>query len=86
MNDLKKIRSDIDKLDHQMLTLIKKRLDLVIKIGKIKKENNLKIRDLKREKEVLEKIIRKANTLSLSPIFVKKIWQIFFKESYKSEI
>lgn len=82
---LNKVRSEIDKIDSQILQLMKKRLNLVLKIGKYKKENNLEVKDLKREKEVLEKITEKASALGLSNLFVKKIWQLLFKQSYKLE-
>ena len=85
MSDLNKIRTKVDKIDTQILTLIKKRLDLVVKIGQIKKANNLNVRDLKREREVMEKITLKAAVIGLSPLFVKKLWQLIFKQSYKIE-
>lgn len=82
---LNKLRSTIDKADLQILKLFKKRFELVFEIGKIKKENKLKIKDLKREKEVLDKIAKKAEDLNLSPVLIKKIWKLFFNESYKLE-
>lgn len=85
MNNLKNLRSKVDDIDSQILSLIKKRLNLVTKIGQYKKENNIKIKDLKREKEVLDKIVKKAEEFNLSGIFIKKIWQILFKESYRQE-
>lgn len=85
MSNLDNLRDNIDKVDLQILKLFQKRTVLVSEIGKIKKENNLKIKDIKREKEVLEKIAKKAEDLKLSPIFIKKIWELFFNESYKLE-
>lgn len=85
MSNLDNLRENIDKVDLQILKLFQKRTVLVSEIGKIKKEKNLKIKDIKREKEVLEKIAKKAEDLKLSPIFIKKIWELFFNESYKLE-
>ena len=85
MRSLDKIRSEIDKTDVQILSLIKKRLLLVIRVGRIKQENNLKVKDLRREKEVLENIAEKAKSLNISTLFIRKIWKLFFNESYKLE-
>ena len=54
MSDLEKLRKEIDLIDSEMANLFSKRMDVVTKISKLKKENNLQIRDLTREKEIQE--------------------------------
>lgn len=54
MSDLEKLRKEIDLIDNEMANLFSKRMDVVTKISKLKKENNLQIRDLTREKEIQE--------------------------------
>lgn len=49
--DIKSIRENIDSLDEDIAYLLLKRLYLVKEIGKIKKNHNLKILDIKREKK-----------------------------------
>lgn len=85
MSNFDSARKDIDKIDLEILKLFKKRFGLVSEIGKIKKEKNLEIKDPIREKEVLDKIAKKAEDLNLSSLFIKKIWKLFFSESYKIE-
>lgn len=85
MKTLKKIRLDIDKIDYQIIQLIKRRNQMVKKAGEFKRANNLPTKDLYREKEILLDRINKGQSQKISSELVKKIWQIFFKESYKLE-
>ncbi|AAL81825.1 chorismate mutase [Pyrococcus furiosus DSM 3638] len=55
MTTLKLLRKEIDKIDNQIISLLKKRLEIAQAIGKIKKELNLPIEDRKREEEVLRR-------------------------------
>lgn len=53
MNDLNKLREQINLIDKEMLDLFEKRMDLSKSIAKYKKENNLPIFNKEREKEVI---------------------------------
>lgn len=85
MKNLNGLRSDIDKIDQKILFLIKKRFDIARRIGKYKKENNMPLKDSLREKEVLDDKLLNAQSLDLSPSFIKKFWTLIFEESYKIE-
>lgn len=52
MEELKKLRDQIEKLDEEIVKLLEDRFNLSLKVGKFKKEYNLPILDLKREKEL----------------------------------
>ncbi|MDP3882373.1 MAG: chorismate mutase [Nanoarchaeota archaeon] len=52
--DISELRVKIDSIDHQLLVLLKDRLELAEQIGAYKKEKGLPIRDIKREEEVLK--------------------------------
>ena len=54
--EIEKLRNKIDDLDGKILRLFEKRLDLVLKILEYKKENGIKIKDIKREEEILKKV------------------------------
>ncbi|WP_022854974.1 prephenate dehydratase [Thermodesulfobacterium thermophilum] len=56
--ELKKLRQKIDKIDDQLLYLLKKRLELAKTIGKIKEGIGSQSFDLSREKEVLGRILK----------------------------
>ncbi len=81
-NIFHKERKEIEDVDSKVFELLEKRFLIVEKIGKIKKENNIKVLDRKREEEIIEKAI---NSSKLSPEFVKKIYKLIFKESYKNQ-
>lgn len=58
--DLKQLRKDIDTIDNQVVSLIKKRMSIAKKVGEYKKKNNLPVYSKKREDEILSKLKRKA--------------------------
>ena len=69
-----KIRKKLDKLDNNLLEIIKKRsklVDIVIKNKKFKKD----IVDKKRSSVILKNIARKSKKKSLDPKITNKIWK-----------
>ncbi len=55
-NNIDEIREKIDNIDNEILELFKKRMNLSREISILKKENNIKIQDSKRETQILEKV------------------------------
>jgi len=80
---LKKLRKQVDETDNKIIELLKKRFEISKKIGKYKKQNNLSIKNKKREKHLLEKNKNKAKRHNLKPKFVKKLFKLILKESKK---
>ena len=69
-----KIRKDLDKLDNDLLIIIKKRsklVDLVIKNKKFKKD----IIDKKRISIILRNISKKSKKMKIDPKITQKIWK-----------
>ena len=69
-----KIRKKLDKLDNDLLRIIKKRsklVDLVLKNKKFKKE----IIDKKRIKVILKNIAIKSKKKNIDPKITNKIWK-----------
>lgn len=56
MKDLESLRKNIDKVDKKIAKLLSKRFDIVNEIAKIKKQNDIEIENLNREKVVLENV------------------------------
>lgn len=83
MENIKLLRAKVDKTDEKILKLIAQRLNLVKKIEKNKKKNHLKIKDSKREKEILTRLEKAANSHKLPLALVKKIWKLLFAMSYQ---
>ena len=73
-----KIRKDLDKLDNELLKIIKKRselVDLVIKNKKFKKD----IVDKKRINVILKNISKKSKIKKIDPKISYKIWKSMIK-------
>ena len=88
MNNLKinKVRKKLDKVDVKLLSIIKKRTNLVNEIIKLKKNKN-EIVDKKRINFILKKIKKKSIKLKIDPIITLSIWRemirIFIRYEYK---
>ena len=57
MTSLEQYRKEIDQIDEALTQLFEKRMDIAFKIAQFKKQNNLKILNQEREKEVLQKAV-----------------------------
>lgn len=78
---LKKIRKEIDKLDHDLAKLLGKRKKLIQKVAQIKKKHKLPILDKARELEINKKIDSFAKKHGFKKTFLQKIWGNILKES-----
>lgn len=81
MNPLKTYRKKIDKIDNKIIRLLDKRLIVAQKIGEYKKQNNLPITNLNREKEILNKFSKKTKKTKLKKNFINKLFNLIFKNS-----
>tara|TARA_B100000900_G_C20253673_1_gene583074 strand:- start:82 stop:372 length:291 start_codon:yes stop_codon:yes gene_type:complete len=68
------IRSKLDKLDNQLLSLIKYRTNLVKEVLKLK-EFKKEIIDKKRINSILKKIQIKSKKLKIDPKITNRIWK-----------
>ena len=57
MDDIKDLRQGIDRIDGQIIALLKERADLAKKVGAYKKENSLPFHVVAREREILDRIV-----------------------------
>lgn len=53
---LEKQRAEIDVIDRDIVALFERRMQVVVEVAQIKKENGLAILDANREKEVIQKV------------------------------
>ena len=77
-SNIKKIRSKLDKLDNELLKILKQRTKLVDLILKNKRFKN-QIVDKKRIKVILNKIKKKSLKKKIDTIVTKKIWTAMIK-------
>ena len=53
---LEKQRAEIDAIDREIVALFERRMQVVVEVARIKKENGIAILDANREKEVIAKV------------------------------
>ena len=53
---LEKQRAEIDAIDREIVALFERRMQVVVDVARIKKENGIAILDASREKEVIDKV------------------------------
>jgi chorismate mutase len=73
MENLETLRKEIDEIDKQLAVLIEKRLEIVTKVGAYKKENNIPIQDIKRDKAVINNALRNINDEKYNE-YIKKVF------------
>ena len=73
-NKLNKIRFELDKLDNNLIKIIKKRTSLVKKVLLLK-EKKSQIVDQKRIKFILKNIKKKSIRNNIDPKITQKIWK-----------
>ena len=81
--EIYKIREEIDEIDFRIIKLLKIRMQYALEIAHIKKENDMKITDSKREKQLIKSRKVKAKNNELREKFAKKLFQIILNESKK---
>ncbi len=81
-NELEQYRNLVDKIDVRIIELLSQRFKLVKEIGKVKREAGKKVRDTKREKEIIAKGSKSAK---IDNRFVKKLYRLIFDESYRRQ-
>lgn len=80
-NKLANLRTQIDVIDHQIIEMLGKRMLKADDIGKIKKENNVAILQVKRWNEILDRMIVEGEQLQLSEEFILRIYKAIHQES-----
>jgi len=78
---LKQLRIQIDDLDIELIDVLKRRMDLVEKIGVHKKENKVTILQNKRWMEMLKSRVRYGEENGLSELFIQQLLKAIHQES-----
>ncbi len=85
MGELDLIRQEIDETDQALLALLKKRLQLVHKVGEFKSQHGLPVYVPEREAEMLAKRRKEAELQGVPPDLIEDILRRAMRESYCSE-
>jgi chorismate mutase len=77
--ELPDLRNEIDALDSQLLKLVTRRIELVLKVGEYKRERGLPVYDAAREREVLHRLMAMSPD-GLNPEVVQRIFERIIDE------
>lgn len=78
---LTRCRSEIDRIDAEILGLLSHRMTISGQIGSIKRDNNVAILQEKRWSEITESVLSQSDTLGLSPEFLRAVLDAIHIES-----
>ena len=84
-NKLEELRSEIDKLDEELIDILARRMDIAEEIGKYKKENNITILQLKRWSQVIRDRLLAGEKLGLSREFLLNLLEDVHEESIQRQ-
>jgi len=84
-NKLEELRSEIDKLDEELIDILGRRMNIVEEIGKYKKENNITILQLKRWSHIIHDRVETGVRIGLSREFLLKLLETLHEESIQRQ-
>jgi chorismate mutase len=84
-NKLDQFRKMIDEIDDEIINSLKKRIQVIEKIGAYKKENNIAIFQLNRWQEILRTRGQWADKLGLSRQHIEKLCMLLHEESIRTQ-
>jgi chorismate mutase len=85
-NLLEKLRSEIDKIDQELIDILARRMSVVEEIGKYKKSNRITILQLKRWSQIIHDRVETGEHLGLSREFLMKLLEALHEESIQRQI
>lgn len=74
-------RKQIDRVDHEIMILLKRRFQLAKKIAKYKITNNMEVLDLNREDAIYQNLINTAISMQISESFTRRLFDLIITES-----
>ncbi len=81
MRELVELRSELGAIDEQLLELVKRRQQLALEIGAIKRAAGRSTRDYRQERDVLDRCRAKANQVGLAPQIAEELMVLLIRSS-----
>lgn len=78
---LEELRSEIDKIDAEMVNILSRRMNIIDEIGNYKRENNITILQLKRWRNIVNDRVKTGKGLGMREEFLQKLLEIVHVES-----
>lgn len=83
MQTIKRLRSQIDRIDENIIKNLAKREKMVIRIGQLKSKSSKKIIDTDREHYLMHLYEKLSLAYALKPSYVKRLFKIIITNSRK---
>ncbi len=78
MDEVKRLRGEIDQIDAEIVRLLKGRYEHARRLGRVKTARDMALRDPRREEQILRKVQRRAMEMGLSQEPIRRIFiQVF---------
>lgn len=82
---LEELRSEIDKIDAELIQILSKRMELVDELGYYKKDNNITILQLKRWSNIVNDRLKTGMNSGIDKEFLQKLLEIVHNESIRRQ-
>lgn len=83
-NTMQEVRSEIDRLDRELVKLLAERQGYIEQAGHIKGERSA-VRDDARIEDVVAKVVAEAERAGLSPAIAEPLWRLLIEKSIEHE-
>ncbi|MGK9174664.1 bifunctional chorismate mutase/prephenate dehydratase [Yokenella regensburgei] len=80
-NPLLDLRSKISALDEKLLSLLAERRELAVEVGKAKLASHRPVRDIDRERDLLERLIELGKSHHLDAHYITRLFQLIIEDS-----
>lgn len=80
------LRSQIDRINDELLELLARRMRVTREIGEYKKEHKMPVVQQTRYKELMDRLVRNGEEMGLSEDFIRTILAAIHEESVKQQI
>ncbi len=82
---LEELRTEVDKLDGELLQILAKRMEIIDEIGEYKSENDITILQMKRWAGIIKDRMSIGTHLGLDNLFLKKLLNLIHKETIQRQ-
>lgn len=83
VNEIEKLRKEIDKINQDLLKVIAKRFKVTYRIRKIKVKNNLPAEDKDRELEIMDRSDKLAKKLNIDSQLARDVLRMIIEAAKK---
>ncbi|MDD4644718.1 MAG: bifunctional 3-deoxy-7-phosphoheptulonate synthase/chorismate mutase type II [Bacteroidales bacterium] len=85
MSKLEELRSEIDRLDQELLMILEDRMKVAASIGQCKKENGVTILQSARWDQIISKYLEVGQSKGFSEEFIRKLFMAIHQESINTQ-